>query len=71
MWFQPRVRPAGTAWLIAAGVMVPLSFLLLVVALADGSLVLVYLSVLASIAWIPLLVIGLVKRLKARPTPTT
>lgn len=55
--------------MITAGAMVPLSMLLLVAGLAADSLTLVYLSVFASVAWIPLLVIGLVMRFKGRPAP--
>jgi hypothetical protein len=46
--------------------MVPLAMLLLVVGLGVASLALVYLSIVCSIAWLPLLVIGLVKLARSR-----
>jgi hypothetical protein len=69
-WELPARSPRSGAnkWFIAAGVMVPLAMLLLVVSLSVASLALVYLSVLCSIAWLPLLVIGLVKLARSRRT---
>jgi hypothetical protein len=40
--------------------MLPLSLLLLVAGLVVPSLALVYLSILAGLAWVPLLIIGIV-----------
>jgi hypothetical protein len=48
--------------------MVPLAMLLLVVSLSVVSLALVYVSILCSLAWLPLLVIGLVKLARSRRT---
>lgn len=58
--------PAGVALLIAAGSMIPLAVVLLLVGLAVPSLVLVYLSIVASVIWIPLLAAGLVKLIRGR-----
>lgn len=67
-WAAPPngAATAPTKWFIAAGVMVPLAMLLLVVGLGVASLALVYLSIVCSIAWLPLLVIGLVKLARSR-----
>ena len=46
--------------------MLPLAMLLLVVGLLAASLVLVYLSIVCSISWVPLLIIGVVKLSKSR-----
>jgi hypothetical protein len=69
-WELPASSPASGAnkWFIAASVMVPLAMLLLVLSLSVASLALVYLSILCSIAWLPLLVIGLVKLARSRRT---
>ena len=46
--------------------MVPLAVLLLVLGLGTSSLALVYLSVFCSIAWLPLLIVGIVKLTRSR-----
>ena len=46
--------------------MVPLAMLLLVLGLGVPSLTLVYLSILCSVAWMPLLIVGLVKVARSR-----
>jgi hypothetical protein len=48
--------------------MLPLAFGLLVMGLGTGSLTVIYLSILCSIAWVPLLIVGLVKLARSRRT---
>ena len=66
--WRPVDRPATGAapWFIAAGVMVPLAMVLLVAGLASASLTLVYLSVLCSVVWLPLVAVGIVKLVRAQ-----
>ena len=56
----PRTRLPFVAAFVAAGVCFALSFLLLVAGLTAPSLALVYLSIAASLLWLPLLVVGVV-----------
>ena len=68
-WWEPGARSGpsrGRPWFVAAGVMLPLAFVLLVLGLLVPSLALVYLSVLSSIVWVPLLIVGLVRRSTSR-----
>jgi hypothetical protein len=46
--------------------MLPLAFVLLVLGLLVPSLALVYLSILSSIVWVPLLIVGAVRRSTSR-----
>lgn len=57
-------------WLIAAGVLFAVAMPCLVAGMITASLALVYVSIAASLGWIPLLVVGLV-RLSAGRHPAT
>ena len=57
---QPRQRRASVPVFVAAGVCFGLSFLLLVAGLMVPSLALVYLSIAASLLWLPMTLTGVV-----------
>ncbi len=59
----PGVRRglAGIAWFVAAAVCLPLSCAALVLGLVTTSLPLVYLSIALSVAWLPMVFIGIVR----------
>jgi hypothetical protein len=46
--------------------MLPLSFVLLVIGLAAPSLALVYVSILCSVVWVPLLIVRMVRHFGSR-----
>ena len=58
---QPSQRSSAVPWFVGSGLCVPLAVVALVVGLEVGSLALVYLSIASSLAWLPLLVVGIVK----------
>jgi len=71
----PAARSGAIVWLIAAGSMVPLAILFLGLGLGLASMALVYVSILCSVAWMPLLIVGMVKlarsgqSIRLRPRP--
>jgi len=62
-------RRSGVRWIMAAVALIPLAVILLIAGLILPSLLLVYLSIACSLAWLPLLIFGVVEIIRARRSP--
>ena len=73
MWWTPPtplLKRPGVAWLVAAAATAPFAFVLLMAGLVSDGLGLVYASIAVSLAFVPLLLIGIVRLVTGRrPVP--